>query len=143
MPRAPRLSPARLIRVLEKLGFREHSERGTSHLVFSHPDGRRTLVARPRNFFERIARPTLVVCIFCAYTKTDFSLYLLRSSVSLVSFCTHSRQHSSVLECAYAFLYQNTFPLDGRLFAQSTNRSYIVSISHFRLCPSGVRQLAD
>ena len=53
MPRAPRLSPAKLIRVLKKLGFREHAERGTSHLVFSHSDGRRTLVARHRGDIKK------------------------------------------------------------------------------------------
>lgn len=46
MPRSPRISAQKLIRVLKKLGFSEHAERGTSHLVFSHPDGRRTLVSR-------------------------------------------------------------------------------------------------
>ena len=46
MSRAPRVNARKLIRVLRKLGFLEHKERGTSHLVFSHPDGRRTLVSR-------------------------------------------------------------------------------------------------
>jgi len=46
MPRLPRVNARKLIRVLHKLGFVEHQERGTSHLVFSHPDGRRTLVSR-------------------------------------------------------------------------------------------------
>ena len=46
MPRAPRITAQKLIRVLKKLGFSEHAERGTAHLVFSHLDGRRTLVSR-------------------------------------------------------------------------------------------------
>jgi predicted RNA binding protein YcfA (HicA-like mRNA interferase family) len=46
MPRAPRISAQKLIRVLKKLGFIEHSERGSAHLVFSHPDGRRTTISR-------------------------------------------------------------------------------------------------
>ena len=46
MPRLPQVTARKLIRVLKSLGFVEHAERGTSHLVFSHPDGRRTLVAR-------------------------------------------------------------------------------------------------
>ncbi len=46
MSRAPRVNAQKLIRALKKLGFREHPERGTSHLVFSHADGRRTLVSR-------------------------------------------------------------------------------------------------
>lgn len=35
-----------LIRVLKKLGFFEHPECGTSHLVFKHSDSRRTVVSR-------------------------------------------------------------------------------------------------
>ncbi|MDO8435331.1 MAG: type II toxin-antitoxin system HicA family toxin [bacterium] len=46
MPRLPQVTARKLIRLLHHLGFVEHQERGTSHLVFSHPDGRRTLVAR-------------------------------------------------------------------------------------------------
>ena len=46
MPRAPRISAQKLIRALKKLNFSEHVEHGTAHLVFSHPDGRRTLVSR-------------------------------------------------------------------------------------------------
>ena len=46
MPRLPRVTALKLIRVLKKCGFVEHPERGTSHLVFSHSDGRRTVVAR-------------------------------------------------------------------------------------------------
>src|SRR3989344_3338920 len=53
MPRAPRISAQKLIRVLKKLGFSEHAERGTSHLVFSHPDGRRTLVSRHRGDIKK------------------------------------------------------------------------------------------
>ena len=53
MPRAPRISPQKLIRVLKKLGFREHAERGTSHLIFSHPDGRRTTVSRHRGDIKK------------------------------------------------------------------------------------------
>jgi len=48
MPRAPRVLVAKLVRVLKKLGFAEHPERGTSHLVFTHSDGRRTTIARHR-----------------------------------------------------------------------------------------------
>ena len=31
MPRAPQISPQKLIRILKKLDFIEHAERGTSH----------------------------------------------------------------------------------------------------------------
>lgn len=46
MPKLPVIKDRELIHVLHKLGFFEHPERGTSHLVFKHPDGRRTTVAR-------------------------------------------------------------------------------------------------
>lgn len=53
MPRAPRVSAAKLIHALKSLGFREHAERGTAHLVFSHLDGRRTLVSRHRGDIKK------------------------------------------------------------------------------------------
>ena len=53
MPRAPRVSAQKLIRVLKKMGFSEHAERGTSHLVFSHPGGRRTTVSRHRGDIKK------------------------------------------------------------------------------------------
>jgi predicted RNA binding protein YcfA (HicA-like mRNA interferase family) len=46
MPKLPRIKDRELIRALKKLGFFEHPERGTAHLVFAHQDGRRTTVAR-------------------------------------------------------------------------------------------------
>ena len=46
MPKIPQIKDRELIRVLKKLGFFEHPERGTSHLVFAHQDGRRTTVSR-------------------------------------------------------------------------------------------------
>ena len=46
MPKLPLVKDRELIRVLKKLGFFEHPERGTSHLVFSHKDSRRTTVSR-------------------------------------------------------------------------------------------------
>ena len=46
MPKLPPTKDRELIRVLKRLGFSEHPERGTSHLVFSHLDGRRTTVSR-------------------------------------------------------------------------------------------------
>lgn len=46
MSKLPIVKDRELIQVLKKLGFFEHPERGTSHLVFKHPDGRRTVVAR-------------------------------------------------------------------------------------------------
>ena len=45
MPKLKPLKPRELIRALSKLGFFEHRQRGTSHLVMKHSDGRRTVVA--------------------------------------------------------------------------------------------------
>ena len=53
MPRAPRISAAKLVRTLKKIGFREHLERGSSHIVLSHPDGRRTTVSRHRGDIKK------------------------------------------------------------------------------------------
>jgi predicted RNA binding protein YcfA (HicA-like mRNA interferase family) len=57
MPKLPVIKDRQLIRVLKGLGFLEHPERGTSHLVFKHTDGRRTVVARHRG--KDIPRGTL------------------------------------------------------------------------------------
>lgn len=46
MPHLSVIKDKDLIKFLKKVGFLEHSEKGTSHLVFRHPDGRRTTVAR-------------------------------------------------------------------------------------------------
>jgi len=48
MPKFPAVKDTKLIKILKKLGFFEHSEKGSSHLVFKHSDGRRTTVARHR-----------------------------------------------------------------------------------------------
>jgi len=62
MSKLPVIKDRELIRVLHRLGFFEHPERGTSHLVFKHPDGRRTTVARhpgkdiPRGTLRAILR---------------------------------------------------------------------------------------
>jgi predicted RNA binding protein YcfA (HicA-like mRNA interferase family) len=46
VPKLPQVKDRELIRVLKKLEFFEHPERGSSHLVFAHKDGRRTTVSR-------------------------------------------------------------------------------------------------
>lgn len=62
MPKLPVIKDRELIKILLKLGFAQHKERGTSHLVFAHPDGRRTTVARhpgrdiPRGTLRAILR---------------------------------------------------------------------------------------
>ncbi len=45
MSRLPSIKPKKLIQALKKLGFYEHRQRGTSHLVMVHSDGRRVIVA--------------------------------------------------------------------------------------------------
>lgn len=45
MARLPQVTASQLIRALERLGFRRHRQRGTSHLILVHPDSRRTSVA--------------------------------------------------------------------------------------------------
>ncbi|MBI4434957.1 type II toxin-antitoxin system HicA family toxin [Candidatus Uhrbacteria bacterium] len=48
MPRTPKLPAITdhdLLRALKRLGFFEHRQHGTSHLILKHPDGRRTTVA--------------------------------------------------------------------------------------------------
>ncbi len=45
MPKLPVVTPHDLIRALTKLGFFEHRQRGTSHLVMKHGDGRRAIIA--------------------------------------------------------------------------------------------------
>lgn len=45
MPRSPQVTPKKLIQALKKLGFFEHRQRGTSHLVMVHADGRRAIIA--------------------------------------------------------------------------------------------------
>lgn len=46
MPKLPMVKDRELIRALKKLGFFQHPERGTSHIVLAHQDGRRAVVAR-------------------------------------------------------------------------------------------------
>ncbi|HCA67001.1 MAG TPA: hypothetical protein DEP08_02870 [Candidatus Jacksonbacteria bacterium] len=44
MPKLPVIAPRQLISALNKIGFFEHRQHGTSHLVLKHPDGRRAIV---------------------------------------------------------------------------------------------------
>ena len=48
MPKFPAVKDVKLIKILKKLGFFESKEKGTSHLVLKHLDGRRTTIARHR-----------------------------------------------------------------------------------------------
>jgi len=44
MPKFPTLKSKVLVRVLKSVGFFEHRQKSTSHLVMKHSDGRRTIV---------------------------------------------------------------------------------------------------
>jgi len=56
MQKLPLLSAKELIKVLERLGFRFQRQRG-SHMFFSHPDGRTTVI--PNHPGEEIDRGLL------------------------------------------------------------------------------------
>ncbi len=62
MSKLPVVQGKQIIQVLKKLDFEESSERGSSHLVFKHKDGRRTVVSRhpgkdmPRGTLRAILR---------------------------------------------------------------------------------------
>ncbi|MBI2644645.1 type II toxin-antitoxin system HicA family toxin [Candidatus Uhrbacteria bacterium] len=53
----PMIKDSELIRALKKLGFFEHRQSGTSHLVMKHADGRRVVV--PIHPGQDIPRGTL------------------------------------------------------------------------------------
>lgn len=44
MPKLPIVKYKKLIKVLMSVGFFEHRQRGTSHLIMKHPDGRRATI---------------------------------------------------------------------------------------------------
>lgn len=45
MPKLKPIKPRELIRALAKLGFFEHRQKSTSHLIMKHSDGRRAVIA--------------------------------------------------------------------------------------------------
>ena len=70
MPRLPRVTAARIIRVLERQGFELARESG-SHKIYQHPDGRRTTVpyhagkiVRPKTLKSILADVQLSVAEF-------------------------------------------------------------------------------
>ncbi|MFC1801821.1 type II toxin-antitoxin system HicA family toxin [Patescibacteria group bacterium] len=44
MPKLPTLTSKKLVKVLVKLGFEKHRQKGTSHLVMVHNDKRRCVI---------------------------------------------------------------------------------------------------
>lgn len=57
MPKLPVLKDRQLIKALKSLGFFEHRQRGTSHLIMAHSDGRRASI--PIHSGKDIPRGTL------------------------------------------------------------------------------------
>lgn len=57
MPKLPVIKDKQLLRVLKKFGFYEHRQRGTSHLIMAHPDGRRASI--PIHLGKDIPKGTL------------------------------------------------------------------------------------
>lgn len=44
MPKLPIIKSRQLIEALKKLGFFEHRQRGTNHLIMAHTDGKRASI---------------------------------------------------------------------------------------------------
>jgi predicted RNA binding protein YcfA (HicA-like mRNA interferase family) len=44
MPKLPAVKSKNLVKALKSIGFLEHRQKSTSHLVMKHKDGRRTVV---------------------------------------------------------------------------------------------------
>lgn len=75
MSKLPILKAKRLIRVLRKLGFERKRQTG-SHIFFSHPDGRTTVV--PRHNGKDISRGLLSEILDDIEMKRDEFLKLLK-----------------------------------------------------------------
>lgn len=76
MPKLQPLKPRELIRALGKLGFFEHRQRGTSHLIMKHADGRRTTI--PMHSGKDIPIGTLRAILHDIQIKPDVLIELLR-----------------------------------------------------------------
>jgi predicted RNA binding protein YcfA (HicA-like mRNA interferase family) len=61
MPKLPVIKDRQLIKILKQLGFFEHRQRGTSHLMMVHADGRRTII--PIHPGKDIPRGTLIAIL--------------------------------------------------------------------------------
>lgn len=76
MPKLPIVKDRELIKALKHLGFFEHPERGSSHVVYAHKDGRRTTVARHPG--KDIPRGTLKAILRDINLSVDEFVQLLR-----------------------------------------------------------------
>ena len=61
MPKLPVVKSKDLVKVLRAVGFLEHRQRSTSHLVMKHNDGRRTIV--PMHSNKDIPKGTLLAIL--------------------------------------------------------------------------------
>ena len=61
MPKLPVVKSKDLVGALKAVGFLEHRQRSTSHLVMKHNDGRRTIV--PMHSNKDIPRGTLLAIL--------------------------------------------------------------------------------
>ena len=61
MPKLPVVKSKDLVRALKSVGFFEHRQKSTSHLVMKHNDGRRTIV--PLHLGKDIPKGTLFAII--------------------------------------------------------------------------------
>lgn len=61
MPKLPVVKSKDLVKALRAVGFLEHRQRSTSHLVMKHNDGRRTIV--PMHSNKDIPKGTLLAIL--------------------------------------------------------------------------------
>lgn len=61
MPKLPVVKSKDLVKALKSVGFLEHRQRSTSHLVMKHNDGRRTVV--PIHSNKEIPKGTLLALL--------------------------------------------------------------------------------
>ena len=59
MSKLPALKPAKLAKILKRAGFFERTTKG-SHRVYTHPDGRRTLISFHPKPLSRIEVKTIL-----------------------------------------------------------------------------------
>lgn len=76
MPKLPILKDRELLGALKELGFFEHRQRGTSHLIMASPDGRRTTI--PIHPGKDIPQGTLKAILNDLAISTDDLLKTLR-----------------------------------------------------------------
>jgi len=61
MPKLPVVKSKDLVKILKSVGFFEHRQKSTSHLVMKHSDGRRTIV--PIHSNKDIPKGTLLAIL--------------------------------------------------------------------------------